>query len=64
MREKLQGLGCFGNIGIYIDTSQGPRATPEGVEVGLYNYTIIQQKISNFSDLILSSSFMNFLFNN
>ncbi|XP_012170427.1 sorting and assembly machinery component 50 homolog isoform X3 [Bombus terrestris] len=33
VREKLQGLGCFGNIGIYIDTSQGPHATPEGVEV-------------------------------
>ncbi|KAF3425388.1 hypothetical protein E2986_02576 [Frieseomelitta varia] len=33
VREKLQGLGCFGNIGIYIDTSHGPHATPEGVEV-------------------------------
>ncbi|KOC60825.1 Sorting and assembly machinery component 50 like protein, partial [Habropoda laboriosa] len=33
VREKLQNLGCFGNVGIFIDTSQGPRATPEGVEV-------------------------------
>ncbi|XP_076754612.1 sorting and assembly machinery component 50 homolog A [Xylocopa sonorina] len=33
VREKLQGLGCFGNVGIFIDTSQGPHATPEGVEV-------------------------------
>ncbi|XP_029038925.1 sorting and assembly machinery component 50 homolog B [Osmia bicornis bicornis] len=33
VREKLGTLGCFKNIGIYIDTSQGPDATPEGVEV-------------------------------
>ncbi|CAK9831700.1 Sorting and assembly machinery component 50 homolog [Anthophora retusa] len=33
VRQKLQNLGCFGNVGIFIDTSQGPRATPEGVEV-------------------------------
>lgn len=33
VREKLQSLGCFGNVGIFIDTSQGPHATPEGVEV-------------------------------
>jgi len=37
VREKLDALGCFRNIGIYIDTSQGPDATPDGVEVGLYN---------------------------
>lgn len=40
IRKKLDALGCFRNIGIYIDTSQGPNATPDGVEVGLYNYTI------------------------
>ncbi|XP_018398360.1 PREDICTED: sorting and assembly machinery component 50 homolog [Cyphomyrmex costatus] len=33
VREKLDALGCFRNIGIYIDTSQGPDATPDGVEV-------------------------------
>ncbi|XP_066596091.1 sorting and assembly machinery component 50 homolog B [Prorops nasuta] len=33
VRAKLEALGCFKNIGIYIDTSQGPDATPEGVEV-------------------------------
>lgn len=48
VREKLEALGCFRRIGIYIDTSQGPEATPDGVEVGLYNYTLIQQRISNF----------------
>ncbi|XP_012152806.1 sorting and assembly machinery component 50 homolog isoform X2 [Megachile rotundata] len=33
VKEKLRSLGCFKNIGIFIDTSQGPDATPEGVEV-------------------------------
>lgn len=51
VREKLDALGCFKNIGVYIDTSQGPEATPDGVEVGLYNYTLIQQTLSNFSAL-------------
>jgi len=37
VREKLDALGCFRNIGIFIDVSQGPDATPDGVEVGLYN---------------------------
>lgn len=64
VREKLGNLGCFKSIGIYIDTSQGPDATPEGVEVGLYNYTLIQQKISNFSDLITFSSLINRSFRN
>ncbi|PNF44042.1 Sorting and assembly machinery component 50-like protein [Cryptotermes secundus] len=36
VRGKLEGLGCFRNIGIYIDTSSGPHATPEGVEVTFY----------------------------
>lgn len=33
VREKLDALGCFRQIGIYVDTSQGPEATPDGVEV-------------------------------
>ncbi|XP_021920492.1 sorting and assembly machinery component 50 homolog isoform X2 [Zootermopsis nevadensis] len=33
VRGKLEGLGCFRNIGIFIDTSSGPGATPEGLEV-------------------------------
>lgn len=51
VQEKLEALGCFRRIGIHIDTSQGPEATPDGVEVGLYNYTLIQQRISNSSNL-------------
>lgn len=55
VREKLDALGCFKNIEIYIDTSQGPDASPDGVEVGLNNYTnytkLIRQSINNFSDL-------------
>ncbi|XP_012263969.2 sorting and assembly machinery component 50 homolog [Athalia rosae] len=33
VRGKLEALDCFKNIGIYIDTSNGPDATPDGVEV-------------------------------
>lgn len=33
VRGKLEGLGCFRNIGIFIDTSSGPDATPDGLEV-------------------------------
>lgn len=33
VREKLDALGCFRQIGVYIDTSKGPEATPDGVEV-------------------------------
>lgn len=33
VRERLDALGCFRNVGIYIDTSHGPDATPDGVEV-------------------------------
>lgn len=33
VKGKLESLGCFRNIGVYIDISQGPQATPDGVEV-------------------------------
>lgn len=33
VRRRLEALGCFKNIDVYIDTSQGPDSTPEGVEV-------------------------------
>ena len=33
VRGRLEALGCFKNIGVYIDTSKGPDATPQGVEV-------------------------------
>lgn len=33
VREKLDALGCFRHIGVYIDTSQGPEATFDGIEV-------------------------------
>ncbi|XP_076617996.1 sorting and assembly machinery component 50 homolog B [Colletes latitarsis] len=33
VKGKLEALGCFRSIGIYIDTSQGPHASPEGVEI-------------------------------
>lgn len=32
-RLKLDALGCFRNIGVYIDTSKGPNATDDGLEV-------------------------------
>lgn len=33
VRTKLDTLGCFRNIVVYIDTSSGPQATPDGLEV-------------------------------
>lgn len=33
VKSKLETLGCFKNIGVTIDTSKGPDATPDGVEV-------------------------------
>ncbi|XP_011305816.1 sorting and assembly machinery component 50 homolog isoform X2 [Fopius arisanus] len=33
VKSKLETLGCFNSIGVSIDTSKGPDATPEGVEV-------------------------------
>ncbi|XP_015510804.2 sorting and assembly machinery component 50 homolog B isoform X1 [Neodiprion lecontei] len=41
VRGKLDALGCFGNIGVYIDTSKGSDATPEGVEV---TFTVSEMK--------------------
>lgn len=32
-RVKLDELGCFKNIGVYIDTSKGPKSTQDGLEV-------------------------------
>lgn len=33
VRQQLVSLSAFDNIGIYIDTSEGPDATPNGIEV-------------------------------
>ncbi|XP_015432212.1 PREDICTED: sorting and assembly machinery component 50 homolog A [Dufourea novaeangliae] len=33
VKGKLEAIGCFRNVGVYIDTSEGPHASPEGVEV-------------------------------
>ncbi|KAK0085898.1 hypothetical protein PV326_005755 [Microctonus aethiopoides] len=33
IKTKLETLGCFKQIGVTIDTSKGPDATPDGVEV-------------------------------
>lgn len=30
---KLNELGCFKNISVFIDTSKGPKSTPDGLEV-------------------------------
>lgn len=37
VRMKLDSLGCFRNIAIFIDTSKGPKATPDGLEVNILN---------------------------
>ncbi|EZA51403.1 hypothetical protein DMN91_007374 [Ooceraea biroi] len=33
VRERLDALECFKHVGVFIDTSQGSEATPDGVEV-------------------------------
>ncbi|XP_078050296.1 sorting and assembly machinery component 50 homolog B isoform X2 [Augochlora pura] len=33
VKGKLESLGCFRSVGVYIDTSEGPHASPEGVEI-------------------------------
>lgn len=33
VRTKLDSLGCFRNIAVFIDTSKGPDATTDGLEV-------------------------------
>ncbi|XP_013175880.1 PREDICTED: sorting and assembly machinery component 50 homolog A [Papilio xuthus] len=33
VRKALDAMGCFREIGVYIDVSSGPGATPEGLEV-------------------------------
>lgn len=37
VRGKLQSLGIFRNVAIHIDTSSGPKATPNGYEVSFSN---------------------------
>lgn len=37
---KLDELGCFKNISVFIDTSKGPKATPDGLEVSSIKYFI------------------------
>lgn len=49
VRGKLEGLGCFRNIGIFIDTSSGPGATPEGLEVYNFILPFIGQNFMNIS---------------
>ena len=56
VRGKLEGLGCFRNIGIFIDTSSGPNATPEGVEVFdfiLYAGMIYAMTVTFMSPLVV-----------
>lgn len=33
-RLKLEELGCFKNIAVFVDTSKGVGSTPEGLDVG------------------------------
>ena len=40
IRGKLESLGCFKHIGVFIDTSSGPDATPDGLEVILNTFII------------------------
>jgi outer membrane protein insertion porin family len=53
VRGKLEGLGCFRNIGIFIDTSSGPDATPEGVEV--FDFILYASMIYVMTIIFISS---------
>ncbi|XP_025829275.1 sorting and assembly machinery component 50 homolog B-like [Agrilus planipennis] len=33
VRSRLDSLGCFRNIAVFIDTSKGPTASPDGLEI-------------------------------
>lgn len=52
VRGKLEGLGCFRNIGIFIDTSSGPDATPEGLEV--FDIILICKHLEYYKGLMAS----------
>ena len=50
VRRRLESLGCFKTIDVYIDTSQGPDSTPEGIEVSLklsYMRFIVKYQMKN-----------------
>lgn len=38
VRGKLEDLDCFRNVGIFIDTSTGPEATANGLEVNFKSF--------------------------
>lgn len=40
MRRALDSMGCFKDIGVFIDVSDGPGSTPEGLEV-IFTYKIV-----------------------
>lgn len=46
MRQKLDSLGCFRNIAVFIDTSKGANATPEGLEVSSIRIKIKRRKFN------------------
>lgn len=33
VRGRLEALGCFKNVGVFIDTSKGEKATKDGLEI-------------------------------
>lgn len=33
VRGRLESLGCFKNVGVFIDTSKGDKATKDGLEI-------------------------------
>jgi hypothetical protein len=38
VRRALDSMGCFRDIGVFIDVSAGPGATPDGLEVSFALY--------------------------
>lgn len=59
MRHALDAMGCFRNVGVLIDVSSGPDATPEGLEVSLHANANFTQVISS---VLVVASDHNFIF--
>lgn len=56
VRRRLESLGCFKNIDTFIDTSKGPDATPDGIEV-IFSF-LIKTKRQVSDSYFFDSSFI------
>ena len=48
VRARLESLGCFKSVGVVIDTSRGPEASPHGLEVTFNVEELSRVRISQY----------------